>query len=561
MEANSLDLLQGENIVLGEKRKFSYLEELAFLGLILASDAHEETDDSGQKKYFGSATERTALEFVENLGYIQKDLRQKWRQRDGIAFSPQWKYRATLNDHPTQSTRYVFVSGAPEVLLEKSSLAIGKDGQEVRIDTKKRFELAKKIEGLANEGNRLVGTAVRRNYDDEEITQEDVRDLLFLGVLTVKDPVRTEVIPAVKETLGAGVKIKVITGDHAGTARAVAREIGIMSADETVITGEVLERMSDAELKESIDKINIFARTTPLDKQRIIRALQAKGHVVSMTGDGVNDAVALKGADIGVAMGSGKDIAKEAADLILLDDSFKTIVSAIREGRVLRDNVRKVIVFLLSTNTAEVAIFFVAILLGMPLPLVPAQVLWVNLVTDGTSDVALALEPQERRVMKRPPEDPKAPLIGRLLMMHMGFTGLVVTVVTMAVYMFSYNQHGDLHYARTMAFTAISIISLLSVWSFRSLTESIWSRGFWGNFWVPVSLTVSALLHVSTIYVPYMGSFFETVPLGWSDWIVIIVVSVLGVVVIDIRKKILHKTNKRRGSGSGVIEQSVKAAA
>ena len=245
----------------------------------------------------------------------------------------------------------------------------------------------------------------------------------------------------------------------------------------------------------------------------------------------------------------------------MLDDSFKTIVSAIKEGRVLRDNIRKVIVFLLSTNAAEVAIFFVAILLGMPLPLVPAQVLWVNLVTDGTSDIALALEPKERRVMKRPPEDPKAPLIGGLLMSHIGFTGLVVTAVTMVVYIFSYGQSGDLNYARTMAFTAISIVSLLSVWSFRSLSESIWSRGFWGNIWVPVSLTVSALLHVLTIYVPYLRSFFETVPLGLGDWFEIIVISVVAVGVIDLRKKILHRANKIKKEKSGVIKQEVKAAA
>jgi Ca2+-transporting ATPase len=274
-----------------------------------------------------------------------------------------------------------------------------------------------------------------------------------------------------------------------------------------------------------------------LDKQRIIRALKARGHVVAMTGDGINDAVALKGADVGVAMGSGQDIAKEAADLVLLDDSFTTIVAAIREGRVIRDNLRKVIGFLLATNAAEVAIFFVSLLAGMPLPLLPAQILWVNLVTDGTSDVALSLEPAERGVMKRAPEDPEAPLLSRQMLWHIGFTGVVATVGAMSVYwyIFSYLS-ADIAYARTMTFTFVSIVSLLSVWSFRSLSESIFRRGFWGNKWVPVSLAASAGLHMLAVYVPGLQKFFGTVPLSLSDWVLIVAVAVVALMVMDLRK-------------------------
>lgn len=550
MAAEYLDFLQGDRVNDG-----SYIADqmhrLALTGFALASDAHRadvRNDDAEQVKpvseiaYVGSATERAALAFAENLGVNQVKLRRQWRQRDSISFSPQWKYRVTLHDHPTQATRYMFVNGAPEILLAKSSHALNSKNESAAISSKKRFEMARKLESLASSGRRLVAIAVRRNVTQQEITHDDITDLLFLGVLIVNDPIRIGVREAIKETREAGVKVKIVTGDHVGTAKAVARELGLTVADSHILSSEMLQNMTDAELMDSIDNIVIFSRATPLDKQRIVRALQSIGHVVAMTGDGVNDAVALKVADIGVAMGSGTDIAKEVADLVLLDNSFSTIVAAIREGRVLRDNVRKVIVFLLATNAAEVAIFFVSLLLRLPLPLLPAQILWVNLVTDGTSDIALALEPKERGTMKRGPEDPNAPLLGKVMMQHIIFSGTVVTLATMGLYWYLFRYSGaDLVYARTMTFTVLSIISLLSVWSFRSLKESILTRGFWGNVWVPVSLVLSAGLHVLAIYVPRLQSFFGTVPLTLRDWSLIIIVAVAAVILIDLRKMVIKE--------------------
>ena len=566
MAAEYLDFLQGDRIEDGA-HVIDQMHRLALVGFTLASSAHRangRNDDAKKIKsvnevsYIGSATERAALSFAESLGVNQVELRKKWRQRNNISFSPQWKYRATLHDHPTQATRYIFVNGAPEILLEKSSFALNSKNEPVIISSKKRFEMAQKLESLASSGRRLVAIAVRRNVTQREIAHEDITDLLFLGVLIVNDPIRAGVREAILETREAGVKIKIVTGDHAGTAKAVARELGLTVTDSNTLSSEILQNMTDTELGDLIDDTVIFSRATPLDKQRIVRTLQSKGHVVAMTGDGVNDAVALKGADIGIAMGSGTDIAKEVADLVLLDNSFSTIVAAIREGRVLKDNVRKVIVFLLATNAAEVAIFFVSILLRLPLPLLPAQILWVNLVTDGTSDIALALEPKERGVMKRGPEDPSAPLLGKVMLQHILFSGAIVTTATMGLYWYLFRYSGaELVYARTMTFTVLSVISLLSVWSFRSLKEPILKRGFWGNVWVPVSLTLSVGLHMLAIYVPKLQGFFGTVPLALRDWSLIVVVSVLAVILIDLRKMVIREDKKSKVTQSmSLIQQS-----
>jgi Ca2+-transporting ATPase len=274
---------------------------------------------------------------------------------------------------------------------------------------------------------------------------------------------------------------------------------------------------------------------------------------VAMTGDGVNDAVALRSADIGVAMGSGKDLAKEAADLVLLDDSFTTIAAAVHEGRVLRDNVRKVIAFLLATNIAEVAIFFVSLVARLPLPLLPAQILWVNLVTDGTSDIALSLEPAERDVMRHRPEDPAASLLGRRLWVHMAVAGAIMTAATMGLYWYALRFMGaELAYARTLAFMFISFASLLSVWSFRSLSETIFRRGLIGNPWVLLSTIVSVSLQLLAVYVPSLQRFFGTVPLTLSDWGVIVLLAVPTVLLMDARKFFLpyvHAALPARGHG------------
>ena len=297
MEVEALNFLQGDTITredavyLNTLPSTPLLHRLALTGLVLASDAHPVTSDDGSIAYVGTATGRAALVFAEKANLTQENLRRQWPQRGAISFNAQWKYRATLHDHPTQATRYLFVLGAPEVLLERSSRVLNARNEVIQITSTKRYTLDRKLESLAADGNRLVAVAVRRNVSLNEIHHDDVRDLLFLGVLIINDPVRTQVPDVIHATLAAGIEIKLVTGDHPATARAVGRAVGLAAGE--VITSEDLNNMSDAELTDIIERVTIFARITPLDKQRIVRPLQRRGHVVAMTGDGVNDAVAL----------------------------------------------------------------------------------------------------------------------------------------------------------------------------------------------------------------------------------------------------------------------------
>lgn len=536
MRATNLHFFQGDTLE-EFAQPHEELHKLAYIALALCTDAHR----IGTKgnTYVGSATERTALSFSEAAGFSQPELKRTWRQRDAIAFNTKWKYRATLVDHPTHSTQTLLVMGAPDVLLERSSETLDEHNKAGELTSRRRTLLQEKIEALAGQGKRLVAVAVRRHLNQQDLEHDDVHNLMFLGVLAITDPIRREVPSAIATTQAAGVSVKLLTGDHVATATAIAKQINLSASPKTTITGQQLQAMSDEELTNALSRLNVFARVEPLDKQRIVRLLQQQGHVVAMTGDGINDAVALKGADIGVAMQRGSDVAREAADLILLNNSFATIVAAIKEGRVLRDNVRKVIAFLLATNAAEVAIFFLSILLGLPLPLIPAQILWINLVTDGTSDIALSLEPAESNVMDRSPEHPNAPLLGRHLLGQIIFSGVIMTVATVGVFGYVMKNGGDLQYARTMAFTLLAVTSLVSVWSFRSLKQTIMKRGLWQNPWVFVSMIFSLALQVSAIYVPSFRTFFDTVPLSLSDWLIITIVTLISVIMMDLRKLIL----------------------
>jgi len=394
-----------------------------------------------------------------------------------------------------------------------------------------------RITDHASRGRRLLGVAVRKHVTSSSVKDGDVHELLFMGVLIISDPVREDVGDAIQETIAAGVAVKLITGDLQATARAVAQAVGLPAGSDVVLDGSDVEGMDDDELYERVDDTVVFSRIDPIDKQRIIKHLQARGHVVAMTGDGVNDAVALNSADIGIAMGSGRDIAKDASDLILLDNSFETIAAAIREGRVIRDNVRKVIAFLLSTNAAEVLLFLASILLGLPLPLLPAQVLWINIVTDGTSDLALSVEPEERAVMRRQPDDPSGSILSWGIGLHIVFSGLVMTVIALAGYWYALEGLGvSLDVARTLVFAFIATSSLLSTWSFRSLWETIWKRGLFANPWLFVSAGFSFGLTLLAIYHPVLQRFFHTTALSFSEWVVVCGAAGIAVLIIDARK-------------------------
>ncbi|MBI3255503.1 MAG: cation-transporting P-type ATPase [Candidatus Andersenbacteria bacterium] len=537
MRPERFDFLQGETIEPNDTNH-DHIDELTLTGLVLANDAYRSQgghvhDDS---QYFGSATEKCALQFAENLGISQKDLKHKWRLLHAIPFSSTWKYRAVVAAHPTQASNYLFVVGAPEVLLNVSSKVVGEAKEFTHLSSTTRAAMGEKFERFGSNANRLLAVAVKRHITTSHITHKDVQGLTFLGVLIIQDPVRKEVAQAVAQTQAAGVSVKIITGDHKSTALAVARQVGLPTGADRVATSEEISAMADDELSSALNRFTVLARIEPLDKQRIVRLLQEQGHVVAMTGDGINDAVALKGADLGVAMGSGSDVAKDAADLVLLNNSFSTIVTAIKEGRVLRDNVRKVMAYLLSTNMAEVLIFFACILLGLPVPLTAAQILWINLVTSGTSDIALSLEGEEEDVMRRGPEHPKSFLLGAFIGKTITYAGLIMTLASVFVFWLTLRYLGQpIEMARTVIFAFLATTALLSVWSFRSQRRTLFSA-YQYNHWIILSAGFSFVLQLAAMYIPAIAQFFGTVPLGLTPWLWIVGGALATVIVIDMRK-------------------------
>lgn len=534
MTVTVVDFLQG-NLVDASHAPTDEWQILTIQGFALNSDAHRVAPDS--LEYVGSATERAALAFVENMGIDQRALKRQWKQRGSLGFSSEWKYRAGVFDHPTKSTRVLFVVGAPEVLLAKSQKALNEHLEIEDLTEERRADITRRIRERSRQGQRLLALACDANYVKDTLTHGDIHDLVFMAVMAIEDPLRAEVPGAIAQATSAGIAVTIVTGDSQATARAVAQKLGMTVTDDSMYTGEDINGMSDKDLAKALQHARIFARVTPLDKQRIIRLLQKEKQVVAMTGDGVNDAVALKSADIGVAMGSGTDIAKDAADIILLDDSFATIVAAVREGRIVRDNIRKVTAFLLATNAAEVAIFFGSVALGLPLPLLPAQLLWINLVTDGISNIALSLEPQEENVMHRKPENPHGPLFGTTVLTHIMFSGIVMTAAAVFLYWYAFEYFGyDLVHTRSVVFTFVAVSSLLSIWSWRSLKYTMVRRGFSGNRWIIITVLFSLGLQLVALYVPSLQLFFHTTALTVFDWLVILLVSIVAVIVIDLRK-------------------------
>ncbi len=446
--------------------------------------------------------------------------------------------------------RIAYVKGAPEVLLSRATHYFdGSDRKPLDETMRRRFEEA--YTELAKRGLRTLALAKRVLPADTKLDPEDVeRELTLLGVVGIIDPPRPEVPEAIRTAPRAGIRVGMITGAAPLTARASAREVGLEAT--RAITGSELAGMEDDALKEALKEGVIFARTTPQDKLRIVKVLQEEGLVTAMTGDGVNDAPALKRADIGIAMGlRGTDVAKGAADMILLDDNFASIVGAVREGRRQYDNIKKFVTYLLSSNTGEVIAIFVNILLGGPLILLPVQILWMNLVTDGMTAVALGLEPAEKGIMERPPRSVNAPFLqlrGILMILLLGgYIGggalwLFHHYLTMGL------PEGEaVALAQTVAFTGIIVLEKMNVFNYRSLHAPMPVIGLFTNPWVIGAWLLTVGAQVAAVYVPFLQDALHTVPLGWEDWLLIFEVALPIFVVVELYKAFEWWVMKRRG--------------
>jgi Ca2+-transporting ATPase len=441
--------------------------------------------------------------------------------------------------------RYVsFTKGAVEIMLERSLSVLTSQG----IRPLDRGKVERVSERIAADGLRAMAIGMR-TWDampDDCSSDHCETGLVLLGLMGMMDPPREEARQAVAECRSAGITPVMITGDHPLTAKAIAKRVGIIDSDDAraIITGRELDALSLEEFEQRVETIRVYARVAPEQKLKIVRALQDRGHFVAMTGDGVNDAPALKRADIGVAMGiSGTDVAKEASSMILLDDNFATIVRAVREGRKIYDNIRKVVRYLLSSNSGEIWTLFLSPFFGLPIPLQPIHILWINLLTDGLPALALAAEPGEQNLMTRPPRHPKENLFARGLGVYTVWVGLLMGAITLSVQAWAIHI-GDRHW-QTMVFTTLCFLQLGNVMAIRSERESLFSQGLLSNTVMLCCIAVTVVLQLATVYVPALNPVFKTQPLSVPEVTAVIGLSSLVFVAAEIEKWVKRRTAGR----------------
>ena len=492
----------------------------------------------------GDPTEGALLTAAAKGGVHEGETESRFPRLDSIPFESQYQYMATLHDAGVGRPRLVYIKGAVEQITARCTFAVAEDGSIVSIDLQR---IHQEVATMAAGGLRVLAFA-RRELPPASltITHQDIdSDLTFLGLQGMIDPPRVEAIAAVKICQKAGIKVKMITGDHPATAAAIAEQIGLHEEDvensgqNMVLTGLELEKISDQELPERAERISVFARATPKQKIRLVRALQARGHVVAMTGDGVNDAPALKQADIGVAMGiTGTDVSKEAADMVLTDDNFSSIEAAVEEGRGVFDNLTKFIVWTLPTNLGEGLVIMAAILLGVTLPILPVQILWINMTTAGFLGLMLAFEPREPGIMERMPRDPATPILTAELIIRIFLVGFLLLIGSFGLFQWELAAGARLEYARTVAVNVFVIMELFYLFNCRSLHKSILQLGFFSNPWVFGGVTAMLLLQLMYTYLPLMNSLFQSTPLGLSSWIRIMLAGLAAYAVVEAEKKL-----------------------
>ncbi|PLR97341.1 cation-translocating P-type ATPase [Bacillus sp. T33-2] len=470
----------------------------------------------------GDPTEGALLVSAMKAGYDRSTLLQQFEIVNEFPFDSQRKMMSIIIKDQS-GRQFVVTKGAPDILIGLSNSILWDEKQQA-LSKELKAKVQHAIDSLAGNALRNIAVAFKPLKASTVILDEKEaeKDLVFIGLQGMIDPPRPEVKEAVKECRDAGIKTVMITGDHVATAKAIAAQLGILSKNSKVMDGNALSKMSVEELEEVADHVSVFARVSPEHKLKIVKALQNKGHVVAMTGDGVNDAPAIKAADIGVAMGiTGTDVAKEASSLVLLDDNFATIKAAIKEGRNIYENIRKFIRYLLASNVGEILVMLFAMILALPLPLVPIQILWVNLVTDGLPAMALGLDQPEDNVMKRAPRNPKEGVFARGLGWKVVSRGFLIGLVTLVAFMTVYYRNPDeLAYAQTTAFATLVMAQLIHVFDCRS-ERSVLARNPFGNKYLVWAVISSLLLVIGVIYLPSLQPIFHTVSILPSDWLLI----------------------------------------
>lgn len=493
----------------------------------------------------GEPTEKALGEYAQSMGIDFAALRRDMPRVGEIPFSSARKRMTTL--HKTEDGWISVTKGAPDILLEKCAFCMEGSGQ-VPFDSRRK-SMARMVNGeMAAQALRVVAVAFRQWEEKPPLTEEALeRNLVFAGMAGMVDPPRPEVKEAVHLCRQAGIRPVMITGDHVLTAEAIGRELGIYQKGDCAVTGAELDKMSDKELETAAETCTVFARVAPEHKVRIVEAFQKRGNVVAMTGDGVNDAPALKTADIGCAMGkSGTEVAKGASDLILTDDNFATIVEAVREGRGIYDNIRKAVHFLLSSNIGEILTIFVAMLLGWAAPLLPIQLLWVNLVTDSLPAIALGMEPAEENIMERPPRKNTGSLFGDGLGGRILLEGVMIGVLALLAFGIGhvyFDQEDGYAVGRTMAFAVLSLSQLVHAYNMRG-EGSLGKLPFCSNKWLLMAFMVGVALQCVVIMMPPLAGIFQVVPLDGEQWLLTAALALAPLPLVELEKAIWHPKQK-----------------
>lgn len=520
---------------------------------MLASDARLETNVDGkygQNGYqmIGDPTEGAMVVAAAKAGIWREASEQQYPRINEIPFDSARKRMSTIHQVSEGAPFIVFTKGAPEIVLDHCDRILENGELTLLTDARRETVLAANAQ-MAHQALRVLAVAQRElDVLPAEITPETVENhLTLLGLIAMIDPARPEVKPAIAKARQAGIRTVMVTGDYPDTARAIAQEIGLLRENGRVIQGTELERMSDSELTSVIEDVDVFARVSPEHKVRIVEAFRARDYVVAMTGDGVNDAPALKRASIGIAMGiTGTDVSKETADMVLTDDNYVSIVSAVEQGRVIYANIRKFVYFLLSCNLAEIAVIFLATLAGAPSPLTPIQLLWLNLLTDGAPALALGVEKGDPDIMDRPPRPTKEPIIDHNMRLGLVLQTIAKTSVTLLAFMIGrYLDSNSWDLARTMAFVTLSMSELLRGYTSRSELNSVFKIGVFSNKFMQYAVFTSIALLMLVVYLPFLQSIFDTVTLNTAHWLIMLPL-LLTPATVDELTKLYLRTQQRK---------------
>ncbi|MGE0824587.1 MAG: calcium-translocating P-type ATPase, PMCA-type [Candidatus Binatia bacterium] len=506
---------------------------LLYTALALNNDATR----NEQQEVIGDPTEVALYSAALEAGYDKTALEGEAARLAEIPFDSNRKRMTTFHRDANDNGIIAFTKGAPEAVLDRCALPSGRASTHVPME-----DVLQQAEQMACDGLRVLAVAYRR-WPELPVTISPAaaeRDLTFLGLVGLLDPPREEAGEAVALCQTAGIIPVMVTGDHPVTARAIGARLGIVSDDDAVLTGQDLGQLSEKRLRDRVKEVRIYARVAPEQKIRIVKALQESGEFVAMTGDGVNDAPALKRANIGVAMGQmGTDVAREAAHMILLDDNFASIVAAIRAGRRVFDNIRKFIKYTMTSNSGEIWTIFLAPFLGLPIPLLPIHILWINLVTDGLPGLALAVEPEEQGIMQRPPRPPRESIFAHGLWQHILWVGLLMGGVSLVAQAWAYHD-GSRHW-QTMVFTVLTLSQMGHVLAIRSEKASFFQQGPWSNLPLLGAVVLTFVLQMMVIYLPVLNPIFKTQPLSGGEIVVCLILSSVVFVAVEIEKSLVRR--------------------